>query len=68
MHRYRETSGVKILATLCILAMNALRLDGFWSITERLAALSHDIPGFAGTAVLARTGPATELCLTFNKS
>jgi hypothetical protein len=23
--------------------MNALRLDGFWSITEDLAALAHDI-------------------------
>ena len=26
-------------------AMNALRLDGFWSITEGLAALAHDIRG-----------------------
>jgi hypothetical protein len=25
--------------------MNALRLDGFWSITEGLAALAHDIRG-----------------------
>jgi hypothetical protein len=25
--------------------MNALRLDGFWSITEGLAALAHNIPG-----------------------
>jgi hypothetical protein len=25
--------------------MNALRLEGFWSITEGLAALAHDIPG-----------------------
>jgi predicted transposase YbfD/YdcC len=44
-HRYRETNGVQILATLRSLAMNALRLDGFWSITEGLAALSHDIRG-----------------------
>ncbi len=29
-----------ILATLRSLAMNALRLEGFWSITEGLAALS----------------------------
>ena len=27
------------------MAMNALRLDGFWSIAEGLAALSHDIMG-----------------------
>jgi hypothetical protein len=33
------------MATLRSLAMNALRLDGFWSITEGLAALSHDIRG-----------------------
>jgi hypothetical protein len=42
-HRYREPNGVQILATLRSLARNALRLDGFWSITEGLAALSHDI-------------------------
>ena len=44
-HRYCETNGVQILATLRSLAMNALRLDGFWSITEGLAALAHDIRG-----------------------
>jgi hypothetical protein len=44
-HRYRESIGVQIMATLRSLAMNALRLDGFWSITEGLAALAHDIPG-----------------------
>jgi len=43
-HRYRESNGVRILATLRSLAMNALRLDGFWSITEGMAALvSSDI-------------------------
>jgi hypothetical protein len=42
---YRETNDVQIMATLRILAMNALRLDGFWSITEGLAVLSHDIRG-----------------------
>ncbi len=31
-HGYRESTGV--------------RIDGFWSITERLAALAHDIRGF----------------------
>jgi predicted transposase YbfD/YdcC len=30
-HRYRESNGVRIMATLRSLAMNALRLDGFWS-------------------------------------
>jgi hypothetical protein len=44
-HRYREPNGVRILATLRSLAMNALRLDGFWSIAEGLAALAHDIRG-----------------------
>jgi hypothetical protein len=33
------------MATLRSLAMNGLRLDGFWSITEGLAALAHDIRG-----------------------
>ena len=42
---YREVNGVQIMATLRSLAMNALRLDGFWSITEGLAALAHDIRG-----------------------
>jgi predicted transposase YbfD/YdcC len=44
-HRYREPNGVQIMATLRSLAMNGLRLDGFWSITEGLDALSHDIRG-----------------------
>jgi len=44
-HRYRETNGAQILATLRSLAMNALRLDGFWSITKVLAGMAHDIPG-----------------------
>jgi predicted transposase YbfD/YdcC len=44
-HRYRESNGVRIMATLRSLAMNSLRLDGFWSITEGLAALAHDIRG-----------------------
>ena len=42
-HRYRENNGVQILATLRSLAINALRLDGIWSITEGIAALAHDI-------------------------
>lgn len=44
-HRYREVNGVQILATLRSLAINALRLDGIWSITEGIAALAHDIKG-----------------------
>jgi hypothetical protein len=31
------------LAFLRSLAINALRLDGIWSITEGIAALAHDI-------------------------
>ena len=42
---YREENGVQILATLKSMAMNALRLDGFWSTSEGLAALSQDIKG-----------------------
>jgi predicted transposase YbfD/YdcC len=41
--RYREGNGVRILASLRSMAMDALRPEGFWSITEGLAALSHDI-------------------------
>jgi hypothetical protein len=44
-HRYREDNGVQILATLRSLAINSLRLDGIWSITEGIAALAHDIKG-----------------------
>ncbi|MCP9889433.1 ISAs1 family transposase [Cyanobium sp. ATX 6A2] len=44
-HRYWENNGVQILATLRSLAINALRLDGIWSITEGIAALAHDIKG-----------------------
>jgi hypothetical protein len=44
-HRYREFNGVQILATLRSLAINALRLDGIWSITEGIAALAHDNMG-----------------------
>jgi hypothetical protein len=33
-HRYHESNGVQFMARLRSLAMNALRLDGFWSITE----------------------------------
>ena len=44
-HRYREYNGVQILATLRSMAINALRLEGIWSITEGIAALAHDIKG-----------------------
>lgn len=42
-HSYRELNGVQILATLQSLAINALGLEGIWSITEEIAALAHDI-------------------------
>ena len=44
-HRYVERNGVQVMATLRSLAMNALRLGGFWSITHGLDALAHDIKG-----------------------
>jgi hypothetical protein len=58
-HRYREVNGGRIMATLRSLAMNALRLDGFWSITEGLAALADDIPGLL--ALLGWREPAQGL-------
>ncbi len=42
-HHYHEANGVQIMSTLRSLAMKALRLDGFWSITEGSAALVNDI-------------------------
>jgi predicted transposase YbfD/YdcC len=44
-HRYRDRNGVQVMATLRILAINAQRLGGFWSITHGLDALSHEIKG-----------------------
>lgn len=44
-HRYREDNGIQILVTLRSMAINALRLEGIWSITEGIAALAHDIRG-----------------------
>lgn len=44
-HLFLEENGVLILATLTSLAINVLRLDGIWSITEGIAALAHDIKG-----------------------
>ena len=41
------------------LAMNALGLDDFWSITDGLAALDHDIPGLL--ALLGWRKPAQVL-------
>jgi len=40
-----SATGFTILSTLRSLAMNALHLDGFWSISKRLAALAHAISG-----------------------
>jgi hypothetical protein len=39
-HRDPENNGIQIVATLRSLAINALRLDDIWSITERIAALA----------------------------
>ena len=58
-HRYSETNGVQIMATLRSLAMNALRLNDFWSITEGMAALAHDISGLL--TLLGWRKPAQEL-------
>jgi hypothetical protein len=44
-HRYREANGVQILASLRSLPINALRLDGIWSMTEGIAELAHDVKG-----------------------
>ena len=44
-HRYREANGVQILAMLRTMAINSLRLNGIWSVTEGIAALAHDIKG-----------------------
>ncbi len=44
-HRYRETNGVQIVAMLRSMAINSLRLQGIWSVTEGIAALAHDIKG-----------------------
>ena len=57
--RYREVNGIQIMATLRSLAMNALSLDGFLSITEGLAALAHDIRGLL--ALLGWREPAQPL-------
>jgi hypothetical protein len=45
-HRYLKDKGVQFQTTLRSLAVNALRLDGIWSISEGIAALAHDIHGF----------------------
>ena len=45
VHRYRETNWVQIMAKLRSLAMNALRLHSYWSITEGPVALTHDTRG-----------------------
>jgi hypothetical protein len=58
-HRYRDSNGVRIRVTLRSLAMTALRLDGFWSITEGLAALSHEIRGLL--ELLGWREPAREI-------
>ena len=44
-HRYRETNSVQIVAMLRTMAINSLRLNGIWSVTEGIASLAHDIKG-----------------------
>jgi predicted transposase YbfD/YdcC len=44
-HRYREANGVQIVAMLLTMAINSLRLNGIWSVTEGIASLAHDIKG-----------------------
>ncbi len=44
-HRYGERNGVGVMAALRSLAMDALRLGGYWSITHGIDALAHDIKG-----------------------
>jgi hypothetical protein len=45
------------LKPLRSLAINAIRLDGIWSITEGIAALAHGIKGLL--RLLGWTEPAT---------
>ncbi len=56
---YRDTKGAQVLATLRILDMDALRLNGFWLIIEGLAALAFEITGLL--ALLAWQKPAQKL-------
>ena len=63
-HRYREVNGVQILATLRSLATNALRLAGFWSITDGLAALVHNIPGLPALLGWRETAQVLSCSLT----
>jgi predicted transposase YbfD/YdcC len=56
-HRYREANGVQIVAMLRTMAINSLRLNGIWSVTEGIAALAHDIKGLL--MLLGRRKPAT---------
>jgi hypothetical protein len=56
-HRYREANCVQIVAMILIMAINSLRLNGIWSVTEGIAALSHDIKRLL--MLLGWTEPAT---------
>ena len=66
--RYRESNGVQIMATLRSLAMDALRLDGFWSITKGMAALSHDIRGLLALVGWREPAQAPIILPDFNES
>ncbi len=44
-HRYWESNGVQIVAMIRTMAINSLRLNGIWLVTECIAALARDIKG-----------------------
>jgi hypothetical protein len=44
-YRYREVNGVQIITMLSSMEINALRLNGIWSVTEWIAALALEIKG-----------------------
>jgi hypothetical protein len=44
-HRFPEANGVRIVAMFNIMAINALRLEGIWSVPEGIAALAYDVKG-----------------------
>jgi hypothetical protein len=49
------------------MAINSLRLNGIWSVTEGIAALAHDIKRTAAAAGVACTSRAGPLWMTSNR-
>jgi len=66
-HRYRVKNGVQILATLRCLAINALRLDGIWSITEGIAGPGSRHQGLAQAAGVDRSREREPLRMTSHR-